>query len=56
MKGLVIDQKYYDRNFSESTVPWSGEFWKERLKNIVSFKDNSSVDRFIQSESKRSLY
>ncbi|WP_262483471.1 BCCT family transporter [Chryseobacterium sp. P1-3] len=32
MKGLSIDQKYYDRNFSASTVPWSGEFWKERLK------------------------
>ena len=49
MKALIIDQKYYDRNFSASAIPWSGEFWKERLKRIVSFKDNSSVDKFIQS-------
>ncbi len=49
MKALIIDQKYYDRNFSASAIPWSGEFWKERLKRIVSFKDNSSVDGFIQS-------
>ncbi|WP_262908393.1 BCCT family transporter [Chryseobacterium indologenes] len=55
MKGLSIDQKYYDRNFSESTVPWSGEFWKERLKNIVSFKDNSSVDHFIQVKAKEAF-
>ncbi len=38
MKGLSIDQKYYDRNFSESTVPWSGEFWKERLKILFLLK------------------
>ena len=55
MKGLVIDQKYYDRNFSASTVPWSGEFWKERLKNIVSFKNNSSVDHFIQVKAKEAF-
>lgn len=49
MKALIIDQKYYDRDFSASAIPWSGEFWKERLKRIVSFKDKSSVDGFIQS-------
>ncbi|ASK30764.1 transporter [Chryseobacterium sp. T16E-39] len=47
MKALIIDQKYYERNFSASAIPWSGEFWKERLKRIVSFKDKSSVDGFI---------
>lgn len=49
MKALIIDQKYYDRKFSASATPWSGEFWRERLKRIVSFKDNSSVDQFIQT-------
>lgn len=47
IKGLTIDYRYYNRDFSVSTVPWSGEFWKERLKQIVSFKDSSSVDEFI---------
>lgn len=48
MKALTIDQAYYDRKFASTTVPWSGENWKDRLKQIVSFKDRASVDRFIQ--------
>ncbi|MEJ5055085.1 BCCT family transporter [Sphingobacterium sp. MYb382] len=47
MKGLIIDQKYYDQNYSVATVPWSGEFWKERLKTIVSFKDRNAVAVFL---------
>lgn len=47
MKGLIIDQKYYDQNYSVATVPWSGEFWKERLKAIVSFKDRKAVAVFL---------
>lgn len=36
--------------YSISTaIPWSGEFWKERLKRIVSFKDQPSVEKFIQT-------
>ncbi|MGO3804885.1 MAG: BCCT family transporter [Sphingobacterium sp.] len=49
VKALIIDGAYYDRNFSESVIPWSGEFWKERLKRIVSFKDRPSVEQFIQT-------
>lgn len=47
VKGLIIDRSYYDRDFSVSTVPWSGEFWKDRLKQIVSFKSRDSVTGFI---------
>ncbi len=49
MKALTIDGEYYDRAFSVAAIPWSGEFWKERLKRIVSFKDRSSVNQFIQT-------
>ena len=49
LKGLRIDQSYYDRNFSRATVPWSGRLWKERLKKIVAPKDRSSVDLFIST-------
>jgi choline/glycine/proline betaine transport protein len=52
MKGLIIDHRYYKRDFSVSTIPWSGEFWKERLKQIVSFKDSSSIDEFIHGRVK----
>jgi choline/glycine/proline betaine transport protein len=49
IKALVIDYKYYERNFSVSTVPWSGEFWKTRLAQMVSFKTRQSAEDFIKT-------
>ncbi|WP_035758617.1 BCCT family transporter [Flavobacterium tegetincola] len=49
LKGLSIDQSYYDRNFSKTTVPWSGRLWKDRLKQIVATKDRTSVDLFLKN-------
>lgn len=50
MKALVIDYRYYEKGLSVSTVPWSGEFWKERLKIIVSFKTKDSVKTFMDDQ------
>jgi len=50
MKALVIDYRYYEKGLSVSTVPWSGEFWKERLKKIVSFKTKDAVKIFIDGQ------
>lgn len=47
VKALSIDQSYYERDFSVSTIPWSGSSWKERLKQIVSFNDNKTTSRYI---------
>lgn len=49
IKALSIDRSYYERDFSATTIPWSGEFWKERLKQIVSFSDKKSVVGFIDT-------
>lgn len=49
VKALVIDMNYYDRQFSATTVPWSGKYWKERLRRIVSLTDKSSVNAFIDT-------
>ncbi len=49
VKALIIDKNYYERDFSASTVPWSGEYWKERLKQIISFNDHQSIDDFMES-------
>jgi choline/glycine/proline betaine transport protein len=49
VKGLSIDQSYYDRNFSKVTVPWSGRLWKERLKKIVATKDRAAVVLFMNT-------
>lgn len=47
VKALTIDLEYYEREFSVSTVPWSGEFWKDRLKGIVASGDRVSTQDFI---------
>ncbi|EKF55025.1 choline/carnitine/betaine transporter [Galbibacter marinus] len=49
VKALTIDGDYYERSFSETAVPWSGGFWKERLKRIVSYKNRTSVDHYIET-------
>ena len=49
VKALTIDLEYYEREFSVSTVPWSGEFWKDRLKGIVSSGDKLAAEDFINS-------
>ncbi|WP_293936224.1 BCCT family transporter [Sphingobacterium sp. UBA5996] len=49
VKALTIDRSYYERDFSVSTVPWSGEFWKDRLQQIVSFKSRESVEEFMKN-------
>jgi choline/glycine/proline betaine transport protein len=46
-KALAIDKTYYDREYSISTLPWSGKYWKERLGSIVKFDDKTSVDKYI---------
>ncbi|KFE97618.1 BCCT family transporter [Chryseobacterium luteum] len=50
MKALVIDYRYYEKGLSVSTIPWSGEFWKERLKKIISFKTEQSVKTFMEDQ------
>lgn len=49
LKGLAIDQSYYERSFSKTTIPWSGRLWKDRLKKIVASKDRASVDLYINT-------
>ena len=48
-KALSIDKSYYERDFSVSTIPWSGASWRERLQQIVSFNDKESVSGFINT-------
>lgn len=52
VKALMIDKNYYEKDFASTTVPWSGEHWKERLKQIVSFKDVASADQYIETTAK----
>lgn len=49
VKALTIDLEYYEREFSVSTVPWSGELWKDRLKGIVASGNRADVEIFINS-------
>ena len=47
VKALSIDKKYYDQEFSVSTAPWSGRFWKDRLRQIVKVDTRNDIDDFI---------
>jgi len=48
MKALLIDEQYYSRKFSHSTNSWSGEYWKERLGRILSYKDRHTTDEYLK--------
>ncbi|UOE37053.1 BCCT family transporter [Chryseobacterium oryzae] len=50
MKALIIDYKYYEKGISVTTIPWSGKFWRERLKQMLSYETKSSVETFINTE------
>lgn len=50
MKALMIDYQYYEKGISVTTIPWSGNFWKERLKQMLSYETKDSVEEFINTE------
>lgn len=45
--GLRIDYNYYRKGYSPAASNWSGEFWKERLNHILSYKNKDAVNSFI---------
>ncbi|MCW2259241.1 MULTISPECIES: BCCT family transporter [Sphingobacterium] len=49
MKALTIDTEYHAREFSHSTNNWSGEYWKERLGRILSYKDRNTIDAYLKN-------
>jgi choline/glycine/proline betaine transport protein len=55
IKALMIDRNYYEKDFSASAIPWTGVIWKQRLKQIVSFKSQTEVDHFIQETVKNAF-
>jgi choline/glycine/proline betaine transport protein len=48
IKGLILDHNYYARGYSPAANNWSGEFWKERLQHILSYKNRPAVEKFLQ--------
>ena len=54
-KALIIDKGYYEKDFSSTTVPWSGEHWKERLRQMVSFNDQESTELYIKTTVKEAF-
>ncbi|MBR9757811.1 MAG: BCCT family transporter [Algicola sp.] len=49
VKALTIDENYYERDLSESTVPWSGHSWKKRLEKILSLNDKKTTNHYINT-------
>lgn len=48
VQGLIVDDIYYSRSYSHAATNWSGEFWRERLQRILSFKNRDAVDHFMR--------
>lgn len=55
VKALTIDNNYYNTDFSVTTTPWSGIYWKERLKQIISYDDEKAIDHYIETTVKESF-
>jgi len=53
--GLRIDYGYYKKGYSPAATNWSGEFWKERLDHILSYKNKDAVNGFIINTVRPSL-
>ncbi len=48
-RALMINKEYYEKEFSGTTVPWSGDQWKQRLQQMLSFNDAPSTENFINT-------
>ncbi|MEJ5961425.1 BCCT family transporter [Pedobacter immunditicola] len=55
VRGLIIDYNYYERGYSPAASNWSGEFWKERLQHILSYKNRDAVENFLKQSVRPAL-
>ncbi|SEQ09037.1 BCCT family transporter [Basfia succiniciproducens] len=46
-KGLMVDTQYSSKKFTQGSVLWTGENWKERLEKIVNPTDRKDIRRFL---------
>lgn len=55
MKALRVDYKYYQRDFSVPTNLWTADTWKDKLRQIVTFKNKSAIDLFLNTTVKEAF-
>ena len=55
VKALRVDHKYYEQDFSVTTNLWSSDSWKDKLKQIVTFKNKSAIDLIINTTVKEAF-
>ncbi len=54
-KALMIDKTYFDQYYPAYTASWSGGFWKDRLKQMVGFTADKTVDKFIKTTAREAF-
>ncbi|MFD1804920.1 BCCT family transporter [Pasteurella oralis] len=47
-KGLMVDNQYFSKAFSQGSDNWSGKHWKNRLEKILVQSKRADVKHFIQ--------
>lgn len=46
-KGLMVDNQYFGKKFTQGSSNWSGKHWKERLEKIIVQPQRSDVKMFF---------
>lgn len=46
-KGLMVDNQYFSKTFSQGSGNWSGKHWKNRLEKILSQSKRADVRGFL---------
>lgn len=46
-KGLMVDNQYFSKTFSQGSGNWSGKHWKSRLEKILSQSKRADVRGFL---------
>lgn len=48
IKAINLDASYFKKEYSPSTVNWSGKYWKKQLERILTYGERNDVRRFLQ--------
>ncbi|UZV73447.1 BCCT family transporter [Pasteurella multocida] len=55
-KGLMVDNQYFSKTFSQGSSNWTGKHWKLRLEKILSQSKRADVRNFIDEIAQPAFY
>lgn len=55
LKGLIVDDRYFNTDLTNSSVYWSGEYWEKRLDIILHQPQEKDIKNFINTKVKNAM-